>query len=66
LSVALIEHERVGGECDYWACRPSKALLLPMETLSLGADAPGVREAIDGRRLDVPAVLARRDDVAAH
>jgi len=66
LSTVLVEEDLIGGECEYWACRPSKALLLPVEAQSQGRDLPGVREMIADRSLDVPAVLRRRDDIAFH
>lgn len=28
-TAVVIEHELMGGECSYWACMPSKALLGP-------------------------------------
>ncbi|MCY1017801.1 dihydrolipoyl dehydrogenase family protein [Pyxidicoccus sp. MSG2] len=60
LSVALVEHELLGGECSYWACVPSKALLRPAEALWLAKHAPGAREAIKGP-LVASAVLEQRD-----
>ncbi len=65
LSAVVVEQERLGGECEFWACRPSKALLLVVETRNLAANLPGVRE-ITGDRVDVAATLARRDDMASH
>ncbi len=62
LEVALLERERVGGECAYYACMPSKALLRPAELLAEVARVPGAREAAEGK-LDPAVVLARRDEV---
>ncbi len=62
LSVAIVEPELVGGECSFWACMPSKALLRPAEVLAEVRRVPGAAEAVKGE-LDVPVALARRDEV---
>ena len=62
LSVAIVEPELVGGECSFWACMPSKALLRPAEVLAEVRRVPGAAEAVTGE-LDVPVALARRDEV---
>ncbi|HEV7528403.1 MAG TPA: NAD(P)/FAD-dependent oxidoreductase [Solirubrobacteraceae bacterium] len=62
LSVALVERELIGGECSYYACMPSKALLRPAQALAEARRVPGAAEATTGT-LDVQAVLARRDEI---
>jgi dihydrolipoamide dehydrogenase len=61
-SVALVESRLVGGECSFFACMPSKALLRPDEAVAEARRLPGAREAVTGD-LDVEAVLSRRDEV---
>jgi pyruvate/2-oxoglutarate dehydrogenase complex dihydrolipoamide dehydrogenase (E3) component len=62
--VAVVERERVGGECDYFACMPSKTLLRPGEALARALDAPGAREAVTGG-IDPSAALAWRDFIVS-
>jgi pyruvate/2-oxoglutarate dehydrogenase complex dihydrolipoamide dehydrogenase (E3) component len=62
LSVAIVETHLVGGECSYYACMPSKALLRPGELLAEARRVPGVSDAVTGS-LDPQAVLDRRDEV---
>ena len=65
LSVAIVEPGLVGGECSYYACMPSKALLRPGEALAEVRRVPGAAEAVTGT-IDVAAALARRDEVIRH
>ena len=60
LKTLIVESELVGGECSYWACMPSKALLRPGIALDDALRVAGAREAVSGR-LAAEAVLARRD-----
>ena len=60
--VAIVESELVGGECSYYACMPSKALLRPAQALAEARRVPGAAQAVTGE-LDVGAVLARRDQI---
>jgi pyruvate/2-oxoglutarate dehydrogenase complex dihydrolipoamide dehydrogenase (E3) component len=62
LTVAIVEPHLIGGECSYYACMPSKALLRPGELLAEARRVPGVAAAVTGE-LDPQAVLDRRDEV---
>lgn len=62
LTAAVVETELVGGECSYWACMPSKALLRPVAAVSEANAVNGVA----GAALDPPVVLRRRDTFTKH
>ena len=65
LTAVVIEAELVGGECSYWACMPSKALLRSGTALHGAQTVPGAEEAVT-RTLDAAAVLKRRDYMTAN
>src|SRR5215813_8981874 len=65
LSVVIVEKELLGGECDYWACVPSKPLLRPVVAIADARRVEGARKAVEGP-LDPPAVFARRDGFVFH
>ncbi len=60
--MALVERELIGGECSFYACMPSKALLRPAQALAEARRVAGAAQAATGE-LDVAAALARRDEI---
>ena len=65
LTAVLVESELVGGDCSYWACMPSKALIRSGLALRAAQRLGGAKEAITGD-LDVAAVLARRNSFTSN
>ena len=65
-TAVIIEKELVGGECSFWACMPSKALLRPVSVLDNARNLPGVASLVGDHSLDVAAVLRRRDEIVHH
>ena len=58
LTAILVEGEPLGGECSYYACMPSKALLGPIEVAAASANLSGLRPS----ELSAPDLLARHDE----
>ncbi len=65
LSAVIVEKELVGGECSYWGCMPSKALLQGPEALARAQRVPSAAAAITGT-IDVEKVLATRDSFTSN
>jgi len=65
LEAIIVESELVGGECSYWACMPSKALLRSTAVLHAARGVDGAKQAMTGE-VDVAAVLKRRDSFTSN
>lgn len=63
LSVTIVQHELYGGECHYFGCLPSKALLRPVEAFEAAKAINGAREAINNNKLNVDSIFKRRDKI---
>jgi len=63
MSVALIEKDKVGGTCLHVGCIPTKALLHAAEVADSTRDAAKFGVTADFQGVDVPGVLAYKDEV---
>ena len=50
LSVAIVEADLIGGECSFYACIPSKALLRPAQAIAEAGRVPGGQRGRDRDR----------------
>ncbi|GAA2180094.1 NAD(P)/FAD-dependent oxidoreductase [Brooklawnia cerclae] len=62
-TAALVESGLVGGECSYYACMPSKAMLRPLDVRAAAVQLGGLPASMD---VDAAALLARRDTWVSH
>lgn len=62
LTAAIVESDLMGGECSYYACMPSKALLRPLDVAEASAHIQGLSPA----GIDPAQLLARRDEWVSH
>ncbi|KAF2239694.1 putative oxidoreductase [Viridothelium virens] len=61
LEALIIDNDLIGGDCPFWACVPSKALLRPSEALEAAKAVGGARERVTDPNVDAKAVFNRRD-----
>jgi pyruvate/2-oxoglutarate dehydrogenase complex dihydrolipoamide dehydrogenase (E3) component len=64
IRITVVERELLGGECSYWACMPSKALLRPLEAVVAARLVPGAAEAVAGDP-DLERVFWHRDQAVS-
>lgn len=62
LSAVIVEESLLGGDCSYYACMPSKALLRPLEVAATAKHLHGVTSP----EVDRAGLLARRDAWVSH